>query len=282
MLETPGQGDDRRGSSDGAEDSRFVAELRAALATATAAHLIETPAPPDHLLELIVRTAARAIPSPEGALFLIDQERQVLTFDVVIGSTAATVKDLTVPLGHGIAGLVAVSGQALAVSNAREDPRHARDVAEQSGYLPTTILAVPVMGTGGEIVGVLELLDRQGQPTYSLADMELLGSVADQLALVLEYRRTHASLGARLGQTLTALGGLAPAMEHRIAERAAGFAASVDADPVSRRTIELAALVATIAGRGPAEYDACTGVLEAFAGYLRTTPTPGMGMEIFG
>lgn len=276
-MDTPDRGEDQLGTG----DHRFVAELRAALSTATAAHLIETASPPDQLLELIVRAAARAIPSPEGALFLIDHARQVLTFDVVIGSTAANVRDLTVPLGQGIAGLVAVSGQALAVANAQEDPRHARDVAEKSGYLPTTILAVPVMSAGGEPVGVLELLDRRGQPTYSLTDMELLGTFAEQLALVLEWRRSQASLGALVGQALAALGGLPPAMERHIAERASTFAAQVDADPVARRTAELAGLVATIAARGEAEYDACAGVLEAFVGYLRATPTPGMGMEMF-
>lgn len=263
------------------DESRFIAELRAALATTTAAQLLQPRSSPDQLLELIVRTAARAIPCPEGALFLVDQERQVLTFDVVIGSTAAAVKDVTVPMGHGIAGLVAVSSQALAVANAQEDPRHARDVAEKSGYLPTTILAVPVVTPDGMTVGVLELLDRQDQPTFSLADMELLGGFAEQLALVLDFRRSHSSLGALLGRALAALGGVTPEVEQTIAERAAAFAARAEADPVSRRAIEIAGLVASIAGRGPAEYDACTGVLEAFASYLRATPTPGMGMEMF-
>lgn len=276
-METPERGENRPGP----DESRFVAELRAALSTATAARLIAMSSPPDQLLGLIVRAAARAIPSPEGALFLIDHQRQVLTFDVVIGSTAANVRDLTVPLGHGIAGLVAVSGQALAVANAQDDPRHARDVAEKSGYLPTTILAVPVMSPDGETVGVLELLDRQGQPTYSLADMELLGTFAEQIALVLDLRRSQVSLGALVGRALASLGGISPAIERHIADRTATFAASVEADPVSRRTVALAELVAAIAGRGPAEFDACVGVLEAFAGYLRATPTPGMGMEMF-
>ena len=263
------------------EDRQFVTELRAALSSASATRAIDLSAPPDQLLDLIVRAAARAIPSPEGALFLVDFERQVLRFDVVIGSTAANVKDLEVPLGHGIAGLVAVSGQALAVSDAQQDPRHARDIAETSGYLPTTILAVPVATSDGETVGVLELLDRQGQPTFSLADMELLGLFAQQIALVLDLRRSQTSIGALVGQAMVAIGGVSPATAGRIAERAAAFAARVETDPTSRRTTDLAEMVVTIAARGPAEYDACIGVLEAFSGYLQTRPAAGMGMEIF-
>lgn len=263
------------------EDRQFIAELRAALSTATAAQAIETSSPPEQLLELIVRAAARAIPSPEGALFLVDIERQVLKFDVVIGSTAANVKDLEVAFGHGIAGLVAVSGQALAVANAQEDPRHARDIAEKSGYLPTTILAVPVVNQDGSTIGVLELLYRQGQPTSSLTDMELLGLFAQQVAIVLDFRRSQASVGALVGQTPATIGGVSPAMAIRITEQAARFAARVEADPISRRTAELAELMTTIARRGPDEYEACASVLEAFAGYLRARPAPGTGMEIF-
>ncbi|MDQ3653780.1 MAG: GAF domain-containing protein [Chloroflexota bacterium] len=100
--------------------------------------------------------------------------------------------------------------------------RHARDVAEKSGYLPTTILAVPVMSPGGETVGVLELLDRQGQPTYSLTDMELLGTFAEQIALVFNLRRSQISLGALVGRTLASLGGLPPTIKQTSHRRARG------------------------------------------------------------
>ena len=264
-------------SGSGGEDARFLAELRGALGAARAIEAMAAPAPLDDLLDRIVRAAARAVPSPEGAMFLVDREGQVLTFDTVIGQTAAAVKDLTVPLGHGIAGLVAVSGQALAVANAQEDPRHAKDIAAKSGYLPTTILAVPVADSDGNVVGVLELLDRQGQPTYDLTDMETLSGYAEQIAIVLEHRRSATALTALIGRSFAALGGLPPAMKQRITERASDFAASVERDPAASRTLELAELSATIAHRGPAAQQACLEVLRAFAGYLESTPAGGIG-----
>ncbi len=213
-----------------------------------------------------------------SAHMLVDRERQILTFEVVIGSTAATIHDLTVPLGDGIAGLVAVTGQALAIANAQEDPRHTRDVAEKSGYLPTTILAVPVVLPDGTPVGVLELLDRQDQPTFDLADMELLGMFADQVAVALDLRRSHELLGARIGAAIAALGGLTPEATRHLAERAEAFASRVRADETSRRTDELAEMVVAVANRGPAEQEACVAVLRAFADYLDATPSLGAGM----
>lgn len=270
------QGRDTTISSD-----RFVSELRVALTGARVTNALAITTSANRLLELIVRTSARAIPSPEGALFLIDHERQVLTFDTVIGQTAATVKELTVPLGHGIAGLVAVSGQALAIANAQDDPRHARDIAAQAGYFPTTILAVPVLAPDGTIVGVLELLDRQGQPSYNLVDMDLLGVFAQQVTIVLEQRRAYASVATLVGQTLAALGGLSPAIERDIAEQVAIFAAAVEADPLAQRTIELAQLIVAIASHNAAASEASLDILRALARYLESTPMLGREIETF-
>jgi GAF domain-containing protein len=242
------------------------------------ADTVASPTPPDQVLEMIVRAAARAIPCPEGALMLVDPGRDALTFNVVIGSTAATVKDLVVPLGHGIAGLVAVSGQALAIANAQEDPRHARDIAERSGYLPTTILAVPVVSRDGTPAGVLELLDRQGQPAFDLDDMELLGMFAEQVAIVLELRRTQDTLAARVGQAMATLGGLPQETAAALGGRVEALAARVEGDEDARRASALAGLVAGIAARGDAEHEACVAVLRAFADYLDTRPALGVGM----
>ncbi len=270
---------ERSTPSDNADDDlRFVEALRSAIVAASAADILVSPTPIHQLLEMIVRAAARTIPCPEGALLLVDHERGVLTFDVVIGSTAATVSDLTVPLGHGIAGLVAVSGQALAVANARDDPRHARDVAEQSGYLPTTILAVPVMSSAGTPVGVLELLDRQGQPTFDLDDMDLLGAFAEQIATVLELRRSQEMLGARVGSVLASLGGLPSEPAGRVAARVQAIVNRVEGDDQARRAYELSSLVAAIAGQGDAEHEACVAVLRAFADYLDSRHSLGVGM----
>jgi len=273
------QSQDNRHSNGSAEDLAFLAELRVALGSAAAVGALAAASPADDLLARIVRTAAQVISSPEGALFLVDQERRLLTFDVVIGKTAATMRGTSFPLGHGIAGLVAVSRQSIAVANAQDDPRHAKDIAAQSGYFPTTILAVPVTGGDGTVLGVLELLDRQRQPTYDLADMDLLNTFAEQVAIVLDDRRAHTSLAGLVGRALAALGGLPAPVEHLIRERSAGFAAAIGADPITRRTVELAELVATVADGSPAAHDACADILRAFARYGDAASQPGSDLE---
>lgn len=268
-------------AGDDVDDLAFIAALRAALSRATIVPtLAATPA--GHLLERLVRAAATAIPSPAGSLLLVDPVARVLTFDVVIGQTAAKLTDLTLPLGRGIAGLVAASGQPLAIANAQQDPRHARDIAEQSGYLPSTILAVPVTAADGAVIGVLELLDRQGRDGFSLADMELLGQFAELCALAIAQRRTEAVQAELIGRVVAALSGIPPEPASNLAARLESFAARVATDPAAGRARTLAERVAAIAARGDAEQRACEGVLAVFADYIAEHPEPGTSFDAYG
>ncbi len=262
------------------DDLALVAALRDALIQASLAPSFATSAA-DDLLDGLVRAATVAIPSPAGSLLLVDREANALTFAVVIGQTASRLAGVSLPLGRGIAGLVAASGQPLAISNAQQDPRHARDIAEQAGYLPNTILAVPVMADG-EVIGVLELLDRQGAPTYGLADMELLGQFAALCAGALVQRRAETLQAAIIGRALQALGGLPEDAATALAARAQAFAERVAADPAAQRARRLATQVSAIAARGDAEQRACEGILAIFADYIAAHPEPGASLAALG
>src|SRR5829696_4934938 len=132
--------------------------LRDALQLTTTAGIIGSPVSHSRLLEMIVETGAHVIGARAGALFLLDEANDELTFEVAIGSRAAEVKRFRVPLGHGIAGIVAASGQAMAIKDARGDPRLASDIADSVGYVPETVLCVPLF-YGDNVIGALELLD---------------------------------------------------------------------------------------------------------------------------
>ena len=263
-------------------DLAFVAALREALIRADLATTLVAATPADRLLDRLVRTAGEAIPAAAGSLLVVDQAASLLTFAVAFGQSAANVAGLTLPLGRGIAGLVAVSGQPLAIANAQQDPRHARDIAEQSGYLPTTILAVPVAAANGTIVGVLELLDRQGQETFGLGDMELLSRFAELCAIALEQRRLEGLQSALMRPLLAALGDVPRDAQSALDSELEAFLARVAADPITRRATELAERVTTIAVHGEAEQRACEAILAVFADYIAAHPAPGAGIDAYG
>jgi GAF domain-containing protein len=230
-------------------EAQEIERLRDALRLATTAGIIGSPVSHSRLLEMIVETGAHVIGARAGALFLLDEQNDELTFEVAIGSRADEVKSFRVPLGHGIAGIVAASGQAMAIRDAPSDPRLASDIAESIGYVPETVLCVPLF-YGDHVIGALELLDRE-EGSFTARDMEALGLFANQAAVALQLSRTYQNVAGVLTD-----GGPA------------------EVDDASRQTLELAELVQEIASRGESERRACRDVLAAFADYLRSRSSP--------
>jgi signal transduction protein with GAF and PtsI domain len=241
----------------------YARRLIRALGVAGAAGVLGSPETHAVLLESVVQTAADVIGAKSAALFLIDQEAGDLIFEVALGPKGAEVKKLRVPLGKGIAGLVAVSGQAMAVADIANDPRHARDIADAVEYRPKNIVCVPLT-IGERIIGVLELLDKIDAPAFSAKDITLLGMFAGIAATAIEQSRTHHNL-APLVRELTA------ELDGDVRTGREEFVAMVNDDPAYRASVDLATIVSDIVWRGEAEREACRALLEGFRAYLDRT-----------
>jgi len=156
------------------------------------------------------------------------------------------------------------SGQPIAVSDVASDPRFAKEQAEQTGYIPQAILAVPVE-TPTRLLGVISLLDRDPRRPGAEQDMALLSLFADQAALALASVEVFSRAGQVLLDALsaTALGDdLADTLR-----RAADGLPAADAD-----LAELAATFATLARRGAAERRLALTVLRDVADYVERRP----------
>ena len=243
-------------------------ELRRALSLAATAGTIASPITHTRLLEMIVETAAQVISAQAASLFLIDTETNELIFEVALGQKAEEVKRFRVPVGHGIAGLVAMTGQPMSVSDAQQDPRQAAEIAQSVGYTPHSILCVPLF-YDEQIIGVLELLDKIGAPSFSPSDTASLGLFANMAAVAIEQSRANRNLAALVGETLRSLGGQD---EGALQAELRSFITSMEEDVAYRRALDLAQLVHEIAWQGEREVTLCRSVLSAFAEYARTKP----------
>lgn len=140
-----------------------------------------------------------ALANPDGA---------ALTFRTAAGEGAAAVIGVEVPVGRGLVGWTAISGQPIAVREVGTDARFARDIAEGTGYVPTTILAAPFFDRAGEVVGVVEVLD-PGIDTSGDWPLAVLGTLASQLTAIVERggpsesEQRYAALGRRVAELMT-------------------------------------------------------------------------------
>ena len=83
-----------------------------------------------------------------------------LVFRAASGPAAGDIVGMAIDAAAGIAGYAFSTGQPLAVADVTADPRFDRSIAEATGYVPSSLLAVPLLDERGT-VGVLEALDRQ-------------------------------------------------------------------------------------------------------------------------
>lgn len=252
-------------------DARFAEDLRDALTLAAAAGTIGSPVRHERLVEMIVETAAAVIDARAGSLFLIDSATDELVFEVAVGPRAEQIEGFRMPMTRGIAGLVATSGQAMAIADARENPRVFKEIGDRIQYHPESILCIPLFHAD-RIIGVFEMLDKIGAPGFSREDMRTLGMFANQAAVAIELSRTYRHLAPLIGELLSSLGDIAPEQKRTLSERSEAFAAHVEEEVSYREALDLAKLVQEIAWRGDGERAACLAILRGFADYLRSRP----------
>ena len=154
------------------------------------------------LLSAIVEATAVLFEAEAASIALYEPDPPRLQFVVAAGQQGAGAIGLSVAPNQGIAGYVFSTGQPLALSDVGADPRFDRRTAERTGYVPRSIAAVPLVDAGVP-VGVLQVLDKRSEPTFSLRDMELLAVFARQAAAAIEASRVQRD-GARLVRAVLA------------------------------------------------------------------------------
>jgi GAF domain-containing protein len=219
----------------------------------------------DELLRSLTETARRLFGAAACSLALLSEDDSELVYTTAVGEGAGAVTGMRISSSHGIAGLVVQSGQPIAISDLASDPRFSRELAEQTGYVPQSILAVPVE-TPQRTVGVISLLDRDPQRPGAEQDMALLSLFADQAALALASVEAFSVLGRVL---LDALAEAAAGRDLVLALRQAAerLTPSGDADLAA-----LAADFAALARRGTAERRLALAVLRDVGEYVEGRP----------
>ena len=149
------------------------------------------------LLQATVEVARAIFKAKASSVFLLDEETDELVFEAVAGEGADTLVGQRFPSSTGVAGWVLVTRQPLVVDDLTSDTRFSREAAQSTGYVPKSLMAVPLLADE-RALGVLEVLDRPQQTRFSLAEMDLLGLFANQAAIALDLlqraRRARAAL----------------------------------------------------------------------------------------
>jgi diguanylate cyclase (GGDEF)-like protein len=142
------------------------------------------------LLAIIMQKVSEVLRPGHWSLLLVDEQRHDLVFEIAVGEGAERLKSMRLPIGEGVAGSVAATGQPLLVPDVREDPRFAARFDDASGMVTGSLLAVP-LSSKGRVLGVVELVNPRGGHPFDDADRRTLEALADYAAIAIDNARAY-------------------------------------------------------------------------------------------
>ncbi len=137
------------------------------------------------ILSLIMNKISQLVEAENWSLLLKDEETGELYFEVVVGIDKALVDDVKIPLGIGIAGIVAQSGEPLFIENAEKDNRVYREVDRRSGFTTKSLICLPLK-IHGKTLGVIEIVNVEDPETFRKMKLPVLSILADYAAIAIE------------------------------------------------------------------------------------------------
>lgn len=131
----------------------------------------------------------------EGAsLFLVDEEKQKMYSYTVVKSEERNASEVKpekyfVPFDRGLVGACARAKRVINVHDVRLDPRFYAEIDAQTGFHTKSILTMPMFGANGEVIGVVEVVNKRGADGtvatgyFTLEDEQILRSICSHIGL---------------------------------------------------------------------------------------------------
>jgi sigma-B regulation protein RsbU (phosphoserine phosphatase) len=145
------------------------------------------------LLQIIMSTTAKVLNAEASSIILVDQVKGELYFEVATGVKENEIKEIRLKIGEGIAGWVAQTGESIRIDNASRDPRWSSTVSSKLEFPTKNLLCVPVRSRG-EIIGVLQVLNKKQGEHFNALDLQLLEMIASPTASALENAQLFEAL----------------------------------------------------------------------------------------
>ena len=145
------------------------------------------------LFDQVCESACDFMKADRASLFLVDIEKGELWSMVAVGS-----EQMRFPMGTGIAGFVAMSGETVNIRDAYQDKRFNSNFDRKSGYRTNTILCGAIQADGGDIVGVLQLINKEGNGAFNDEDEDIMANLCDTVGGAIQRCQEYNGLQTRL------------------------------------------------------------------------------------
>ena len=162
----------------------------------------------DALLRDMATVTTQLLDADRATIFILDRDRSEIWSKVALGTGAGEIRQA---IGVGIAGTVAATGETINIADAYEDPRFNPEPDQRTGYRTKTLLTFPMTGQNDRVIGVFQVVNKNGGEEFTTDDEETLSSLGASAAvavenaqLIAEQRRLWTTLIETLAVTIDA------------------------------------------------------------------------------
>lgn len=131
----------------------------------------------------IMDRARKVLDVDKATLFMHDPDTKELWSAVIEDED---VREIRIPYDEGLAGNAFQTGEIINVKDAIKDERFRKDIDKQSGYVTKSIISAPVVNSKGEIIGVLQAINKNTGGPFSNEDEEKIRKFTQEVAFTIE------------------------------------------------------------------------------------------------
>ena len=140
----------------------------------------------DRLLNLIMRRTTEVLNAERSSLYLVEEP------DVLVTQVAQGVEQIRVSIDEtSLAGAAAATGETINVQDAYQDPRFNSSFDRRNNFRTRSILTVPMRNRQGEIIGVVQAINKRDRGAFDEEDVRILSAFAAQAAIAVENARYY-------------------------------------------------------------------------------------------
>ncbi|MBT7261357.1 MAG: response regulator, partial [Desulfobacula sp.] len=143
----------------------------------------------DSLFPLIISKITEIMAAERTSLYILDRNKKELWTRVAEG-----VDKIRLPLGKGISGRVAESGEMLNIVDAWKLPYFNKEFDKKNNFRTRSVLCLPIKNHGGEGVGVLQVINKKDNTRFNEKDEVFCKGLASQVGIALENALLHDEL----------------------------------------------------------------------------------------
>jgi len=137
----------------------------------------------ERLIEVIAQETKMALNADRCTVFLYDKEKNELWSKVALGMNS---QEIRFPANQGLAGHVITTGETLNIQDAYKCEYFNPEIDKQTGYHTQSILCMPIRNLEHKIIGVFQILNKEGGKYFTNEDEDLLVAIGSNASIALE------------------------------------------------------------------------------------------------